>query len=202
MFDSLSDRLSHSFQQIRGRGRLTEDNIKATLREVRMALLEADVALPVVKHFVADIRERAVGEEVMNSLTPGQALIKIVNEELTRLLGEANESLDLRAKPPAVILMAGLQGAGKTTSTGKLARHLKEREKKSVLVVAADGLRPSSMDQLALVAVDVGVACNPSTTQDKPVAIANAFFKSARKSFYDVLIVDTAGRLVIDEAMM
>ena len=128
MFDSLSDRLNRSFQTIRGRGRLTEDNIKATLREVRMALLEADVALPVVKQFVDDIRARAVGNEVMTSLTPGQALIKIVKDELTSLLGEANESLDLRVKPPAVVLMAGLQGAGKTTSTGKLARYLKQRE--------------------------------------------------------------------------
>src|SRR5699024_5306207 len=202
MFDSLSDRLSHSFQQIRGRGRLTEDNIKATLREVRMALLEADVALPVVKQFVADIRARAVGAEVMNSLTPGQALIKIVNEELTRLLGEANESLDLRAKPPAVILMAGLQGAGKTTSSGKLARHLKERENKSVLVVSADVYRPAAIDQLARVAGDVGVDCHPSSSNDKPVAIAKSALQAARKGFDDVLIVDTAGRLGIDEAMM
>src|SRR5699024_10223522 len=147
-------------------------------------------------------RERAVGAEVMNSLTPGQALIKIVNDELTRLLGEANESLDLRAKPPAVILMAGLQGAGKTTSTGKLARHLKEREKKSVLVVSADVYRPAAIDQLARVAGDVGVDCHPSTTKDKPVAIAKAALKAARKGFYDVLIVDTAGGLGIDEAMM
>src|SRR5699024_758915 len=141
MICSLSYSLRHSSPQILGRSRQTADNIKATLREVRMALLEADVALTVVKQFVADIRERAVGAEVMNSLTPGQALIKIVNDELTRLLGEANESLDLRAKPPAVILMAGLQGAGKTTSSGKLARHLKERENKSVLVVRSEGGR-------------------------------------------------------------
>ena len=202
MFDSLSDRLNRSFQQIRGRGRLTEDNIKATLREVRMALLEADVALPVVKQFIADIRERAVGEEVMTSLTPGQALIKIVNDELTRLLGEANESLDLRTKPPAVILMAGLQGAGKTTSTAKLARYLKQRQKKSVMVVSTDVYRPAAIDQLARVASEVGVDCHPSTTKDKPVAIANSALKAARKGFYDVLIVDTAGRLGIDEAMM
>src|SRR5699024_4223770 len=177
MFDSLSERLSHSFQQIRGRGRLTEDNIKSTLREVRMALLEADVALPVVKQFVADVRERAVGEEVMNSLTPGQALIKIVHNELTRVLGEAGEGINLRTKPPAVVLMAGLQGAGKTTSTGKLARHLKEREKKSVLVVSTDVYRPAAIDQLARVAGDVGVDCHPSTTQDKPEAIARSALK-------------------------
>lgn len=202
MFDSLSDRLGRSFQQIRGRGRLTEDNIKATLREVRMALLEADVALPVVKQFIADIRERAVGSEVTTSLTPGQALIKVVNDELTQLLGEANESLDLRAKPPAVILMAGLQGAGKTTSTGKLARYLKQREKKSVLVVSADVYRPAAIDQLARVAEEVGVDCHPSTSKEKPVKIAQSALKAARKGFYDVLIVDTAGRLGIDEAMM
>lgn len=202
MFDSLSDRLNRSFQQIRGRGRLTEDNIKATLREVRMALLEADVALPVVKQFVADIRERAVGEEVTSSLTPGQALIKIVNDELTRLLGEANEGLDLRAKPPAVILMAGLQGAGKTTSTGKLASYLKQRQKKSVMVVSTDVYRPAAIDQLARVASEVGVDCHPSTTKEKPVAIARSALQAARKGFYDVLIVDTAGRLGIDETMM
>ncbi|ERJ18966.1 signal recognition particle protein [Salinisphaera shabanensis T35B1] len=202
MFDSLSDRLNRSFQTIRGRGRLTEDNIKATLREVRMALLEADVALPVVKQFVEDIRARAVGNEVMTSLTPGQALIKIVKDELTALLGEANESLDLRVKPPAVVLMAGLQGAGKTTSTGKLARYLKQREKKSVLVVSTDVYRPAAIDQLARVANDVGVDFHPSQSSDKPLKIAQSAMDAARKGFYDVLIVDTAGRLGIDEKMM
>ncbi|HLQ85518.1 MAG TPA: signal recognition particle protein [Salinisphaeraceae bacterium] len=202
MFDSLSDRLNRSFQQIRGRGRLTEDNIRATLREVRMALLEADVALPVVKQFIADIRERAVGEEVMTSLTPGQALIKIVHDELTQVLGTAGEGLNLRTKPPAVILMAGLQGAGKTTSTGKLASYLKQREKKSVMVVSTDVYRPAAIDQLARVAADVGVDCHPSTTRDKPVAIARSALQAARKGFYDVLIVDTAGRLGIDDKMM
>ncbi|MES1945874.1 signal recognition particle protein [Salinisphaera sp. C84B14] len=202
MFDSLSDRLNRSFQTIRGRGRLTEDNIKATLREVRMALLEADVALPVVKQFVDDIRARAVGNEVMTSLTPGQALIKIVKDELTSLLGEANESLDLRVKPPAVVLMAGLQGAGKTTSTGKLARYLKQREKKSVLVVSTDVYRPAAIDQLARVAHDVGVDFHPSQSSDKPLKIAQSAMEAARKGFYDVLIVDTAGRLGIDDKMM
>jgi signal recognition particle subunit SRP54 len=202
MFDSLSDRLNRSFQTIRGRGRLTEDNIKATLREVRMALLEADVALPVVKQFVEDIRARAVGNEVMTSLTPGQALIKIVKDELTALLGEANESLDLRVKPPAVVLMAGLQGAGKTTSTGKLARYLKQREKKSVLVVSTDVYRPAAIDQLARVANDVGVDFHPSQSSDKPLKIAQSAMDAARKGFYDVLIVDTAGRLGIDDKMM
>jgi len=202
MFDSLSDRLNRSFQTIRGRGRLTEDNIKATLREVRMALLEADVALPVVKQFVDDIRARAIGNEVMTSLTPGQALIKIVKDELTALLGEANEGLDLRVKPPAVVLMAGLQGAGKTTSTGKLARYLKQREKKSVLVVSTDVYRPAAIDQLAQVASDVGVDFHPSQSSDKPLAIAKSAMDAARKGFYDVLIVDTAGRLGIDDKMM
>ncbi|MES1926793.1 signal recognition particle protein [Salinisphaera sp. T31B1] len=202
MFDSLSDRLNRSFQTIRGRGRLTEDNIKATLREVRMALLEADVALPVVKQFVEDIRARAVGNEVMTSLTPGQALIKIVKDELTALLGEANEGLDLRVKPPAVVLMAGLQGAGKTTSTGKLARYLKQREKKSVLVVSTDVYRPAAIDQLRRVAADVEVDFHPSAATDKPLAIAKSAMDAARRGFYDVLIVDTAGRLGIDDKMM
>jgi signal recognition particle subunit SRP54 len=202
MFDSLSDRLNRSFQGLRGRGRLTEDNIKATLREVRMALLEADVALPVVKQFVDDIRARAVGAEVMTSLTPGQALIKIVRDELTSLLGQANESLNLRTKPPAVVLMAGLQGSGKTTSTGKLARYLKTREKKSVLVVSTDVYRPAAIDQLERVAADVGVDFHPSTTSDKPIKIAAGALEAARKGMYDVLIVDTAGRLGIDAKMM
>ncbi|MDA3919959.1 MAG: signal recognition particle protein [Salinisphaera sp.] len=202
MFDSLSDRLNKSFQTIRGRGRLTEDNIKATLREVRMALLEADVALPVVKQFVDDIRGRAIGNEVMTSLTPGQALIKIVRDELTSLLGESNESLDLRTKPPAVVLMAGLQGAGKTTSVGKLARYLKLREKKSVLVVSTDVYRPAAIDQLKRVAADVDVAFHPSAPTDKPKKIAQSALEAARKGFYDVLIVDTAGRLGIDDRMM
>ena len=202
MFDSLSDRLNRSFQTLRGRGRLTEDNIKATLREVRMALLEADVALPVVKQFVGDIRERAVGAEVMTSLTPGQALIKIVQEELTALLGQANESLDLRARPPAVVLMAGLQGSGKTTSTGKLARFLTQREKKSVLVVSTDVYRPAAIDQLQRVAADVGVDFHPSMASDKPLQIAAGALEAARRGFYDVLIVDTAGRLGIDDKMM
>ena len=202
MFDSLSDRLNRSFKTLSGRGRLTEDNIKATLREVRMALLEADVALPVVKQFIADIRERAVGSEVMTSLTPGQALVKIVRDELTKLLGEANESLNLRTKPPAVVLMAGLQGAGKTTSVGKLARYLKQREKKSVLVVSTDVYRPAAIDQLERVAGDVDVGFHPSASTDKPAKIAKSALEAARKGFYDVLIVDTAGRLGIDEKMM
>ncbi len=202
MFENLSDRLNHTFKQLRGQGRLTEDNIKQSLREVRMALLEADVALPVVKKFVEDIRERAVGKDVLDSLTPGQALVGIVNEEMVRLLGDSNEGLDLKAQPPAVVLMAGLQGAGKTTSTGKLARYLKERENKQVMVVSCDVYRPAAIDQLKTVAEQVGAEFFLSQPEQKPVDIARAALDAARKGFFDVLIVDTAGRLAIDEAMM
>lgn len=202
MFENLTERLNTTLTSLRGSGRLTEDNIKQTLREVRMALLEADVALPVVRDFVASIKERSVGAEVMQSLTPGQALVKIVNEELVAVLGQENEALDLRAQPPAVVLMAGLQGAGKTTTTGKLARHLKERQKKSVAVVSADVYRPAAIEQLKTVAGQVGVEFIPSSGDDKPAAIAKRALEHARKSHLDVLIVDTAGRLGIDEAMM
>ena len=202
MFDNLSERLNSTLTSLRGSGRLTEDNIKQTLREVRMALLEADVALPVVRDFIASIRERAVGAEVTQSLTPGQALVKIVNEELVAVLGKENEALDLRAQPPAVVLMAGLQGAGKTTTTGKLARHLKERQKKSVAVVSADVYRPAAIEQLKTVAGQVGVEFIASSGDEKPADIAKRALDHARKSHLDVLIVDTAGRLGIDEAMM
>lgn len=202
MFESLSDRLNRSFQAVRGRGRLTEDNIQDTLREVRMALLEADVALSVVKDFVERIRTRAVGAEVTSSVTPGQALVKIVNDELTELLGSTNSELNLRVKPPAVILMAGLQGSGKTTTTGKLAAHLKQTGKQSVLVVSADVYRPAAIDQLEQVASDVGVDFQPSNSGQKPKKIAAEAREAARKGLYDVLIVDTAGRLGVDDAMM
>ncbi|MBR9813903.1 signal recognition particle protein [bacterium] len=202
MFENLTERLNATLTNLRGSGRLTEDNIKQTLREVRMALLEADVALPVVRDFIASIKERSVGAEVMQSLTPGQALVKIVNEELVAVLGQENEALDLRAQPPAVVLMAGLQGAGKTTTTGKLARHLKERQKKSVAVVSADVYRPAAIEQLKTVAEQVGVEFIPSSGDDKPAAIVKRALEHARKSHLDVLIVDTAGRLGIDEAMM
>ncbi|NNC23218.1 signal recognition particle protein [Salinisphaera sp. USBA-960] len=202
MFDSLSDRLNSTFQAVRGRGRLTEDNIQATLREVRMALLEADVALSVVKDFVARVRERAVGSEVTTSVTPGQALVKVVNDELTEVLGSTNSELNLRVKPPAVILMAGLQGSGKTTTTGKLAAHLKQTGKKSVLVTSTDVYRPAAIDQLEQVASDVGVDFHPSKSSQKPKKIAAEAREAARKGLYDVLIVDTAGRLGIDDAMM
>jgi len=202
MFDSLSDRLSRTLKNLRGQGRLTEDNIKDTLREVRMALLEADVALPVVREFVEHVRERAVGEDVMHSLTPGQALIKIVRDELVSIMGEANEELNLSVRPPAVVLMAGLQGSGKTTSVAKLARWLKERKKKSVLVASADIYRPAAIDQLQTLAKEVGVEFFPSTTSQDPVDIANGALDKARKLACDVVIIDTAGRLHIDADMM
>ena len=202
MFENLTERLSKTLRNISGRGRLTEDNIKDTLREVRMALLEADVALPVVKEFVSRVKERAVGQEVNKSLSPGQAFIKIVQGELIAVMGEANESLDLATQPPAVILMAGLQGAGKTTSVAKLAKYLKERLKKKVLVVSADVYRPAAIKQLQTLAADIGVEFFPSTAEQKPVAIAAAAITHARKQFFDVLIVDTAGRLHVDADMM
>jgi signal recognition particle subunit SRP54 len=202
MFDGLSERLGKTVRNLRGVGRLSEQNIKDTLREVRMALLEADVALPVVKAFIEHVRERAVGEEVTKSLTPGQAFIKIVNDELVHLMGEANDSLDLKATPPVVILMAGLQGSGKTTTTGKLARWLKQNQKKTVMVVSADIYRPAAIQQLKTVAAEVGAEFFPSSADQDPVKIATAALHEARVKHIDVLIVDTAGRLHIDEAMM
>ncbi len=202
MFENLTDRLSRTLKNISGKGRLTEDNIKETLREVRMALLEADVALPVVRDFVKRVKESAVGVEVSKSLTPGQEFIKIVQKELEGVMGESNEALNLAAQPPAVVLMAGLQGAGKTTSVAKLSKHLKEVDKKKVLVVSADVYRPAAIKQLETLASDVGVDFFPSSADQKPIDIANAAIEHARKKFYDVLLVDTAGRLAIDEQMM
>ncbi|RUO55316.1 signal recognition particle protein [Pseudidiomarina homiensis] len=202
MFENLSERLSQSLKNISGRGRLTDDNIKDTLREVRMALLEADVALPVVREFIKRVKERAVGTEVNKSLTPGQVFLKIVQQELEHAMGEGNVPLNLATQPPAVILMAGLQGAGKTTSVGKLARFLREREKKKVLVVSADVYRPAAIKQLETLANEVEVEFFPSSTEQKPVAIAEAAISHARKKFIDVVLVDTAGRTAIDDAMM
>jgi len=202
MFDSLSERLTQALRGLRGAGRITEDNIKDTLREVRMALLEADVALPVVRDFVEQIKQRAVGQEVASSLTPGQVLVKVVHDELVRLMGKAQEELNLRVRPPAVILMAGLQGSGKTTTVGKLARWLKESQGKKVLVVSADVYRPAAIQQLQTLANEVGVEFFPSESAQKPVDIARAAIEHARKQHSDVLIVDTAGRLHIDEQMM
>lgn len=202
MFDSLSDRLGGTLKKLRGQGRITEANVKDTLREVRMALLEADVALPVVREFVASVKERAQGQEVIKSLTPGQALVKIVNDELVAVMGKANNTLDLSARPPAVVLMAGLQGAGKTTTVAKLARHLKETEKKSVMVVSTDIYRPAAIDQLETLANEVGVKFIPSSSDQKPVDIAKSAVETARLEYADVLLIDTAGRLHVDEDMM
>ncbi|KLV04930.1 signal recognition particle [Photobacterium aquae] len=202
MFENLTERLSRTLKNVSGRGRLTDDNIKDTLREVRMALLEADVALPVVREFVKRVKERAVGTEVSKSLTPGQEFIKIVQAELEAVMGESNEDLNLASQPPAVILMAGLQGAGKTTSVGKLSKLLKERKKKKVLVVSADVYRPAAIKQLETLASDLGVDFFPSTPDQKPVQIAQDALAHAKLKFYDVLIVDTAGRLHVDGEMM
>lgn len=202
MFSNLSERLSESLKKISGRGRLTEENIKDTLREVRMALLEADVALPVVREFVKAVKEKAVGEEVGKSLTPGQVFVKIVQGELEAAMGEKNEELNLAAQPPAVVMMAGLQGAGKTTSVGKLAKFLKEKKKKSVLVVSADVYRPAAIKQLETLANDVDVEFFPSTVEQKPIDIVNGAIDHAKRKFFDVLLVDTAGRLAVDEEMM
>lgn len=202
MFENLTDRLTQTLKRLRGQGRLTEENIQETLREVRMALLEADVALPVVREFIDRVKTRAVGQEVLTSLTPGQALVKIVHDELVSIMGEANDALNLRAQPPAVVLMAGLQGSGKTTSTAKLARWLKERQKKSVLVASCDIYRPAAIDQLQTLAREVGAEFFPSTPDQDPVDIARSAVEQARKRVIDVVIIDTAGRLHIDSEMM
>jgi signal recognition particle subunit SRP54 len=202
MFENLTDRLSATLKNVSGRGRLTEDNVKDTLREVRMALLEADVALPVVRAFIKNVKENALGQDVSKSLNPGQAFIKVVQAELESAMGNANETLNLAAQPPAVLMMAGLQGAGKTTTVAKLSRFLKERDKKSVLVVSADVYRPAAIKQLETLAGEVDVEFFPSNIEQKPVDIANAAIEYARKSFIDVVIVDTAGRLHVDNDMM
>src|SRR6476619_2367101 len=202
MFESLTQRLSGTITRLRGRGRLSEDNIRESLREVRVALLEADVALPVVVQLVERIKVRAIGKEVLSSLTPGQALIKVVHDELTAVMGAQASDLNLNVPAPAVVLMAGLQGAGKTTTVAKLAKHLKERRKKKVMVVSADVYRPAAIEQLKTLAQQVDVLFFPSDASQKPEAIVRAAIDDARKSYVDVLIVDTAGRLAIDEAMM
>lgn len=202
MFQNLSDRLSRSLSKITGKARLNHDNIQDTLREVRKALLEADVALPVVKAFVTQVRKRALGVEVSRALNPGQQFLKIVESELTQVMGEANESLNLAAKPPAVVLMAGLQGAGKTTSVAKLAKFLQEKEKKKVMVVSADIYRPAAIKQLETLAGEVDAEFFPSSADQNPVDIANGAIALAKKTFVDVVIVDTAGRLHIDDALM
>ncbi|NYZ63940.1 signal recognition particle protein [Luteimonas deserti] len=202
MFESLTQRLSGTMERLRGRGRLTEENIREATREVRIALLEADVALPVVQALIERIKVRAVGQEVLKSLTPGQALIKVVRDELTAVMGAQATELNLNVPAPAVILMAGLQGAGKTTTVGKLAKLLKEKRKKKVMVVSADVYRPAAIEQLKTLAEQVDVRFFPSDNTQQPVEIVRAAIADAKKSFIDVLLVDTAGRLAIDEAMM
>ena len=201
MYESLSDRLGRTFRALSGR-RLTEDNIRDSVREVRIALLEADVALGVARRFTADVQERAIGREVLSSLDPGQAFVKVVNEELARLMGERNESLDLAATPPAVVLMAGLQGVGKTATVAKLARFLKERERKRVAVVSADVYRPAAIEQLETLSREVEARFIPSERSEAPTNIVERALADAKRNFDDVLIVDTAGRLAIDDAMM
>ncbi len=202
MFDTLSERLSGTFRKLTGKAVLSEENIQDALREVRRALLEADVALAVVKDFTDRVSLRAVGQEVSKSLSPGQAFIKIVQAELEAVMGNANSELDLKAAPPAIILMAGLQGAGKTTSVGKLSRYLKQTAKKSVMVVSADVYRPAAIKQLQTLAAEVEVEFFDSNEQQKPAAIVSAALVEAKRKFIDVLIVDTAGRLAVDSEMM
>ena len=202
MFDNLTGRLARVVKTLRGEARLTEANIQDALREVRMALLEADVALPVVKAFIDRVREKAVGEEVIGSLTPGQALVGVVHRELVALMGGYNESLNLATQPPAVILMAGLQGAGKTTTAGKLAKWLKEQQRKKVLLVSCDVYRPAAIEQLKVLAGQVEADFHPVQEGEQPLAIAKRALEYARTHYHDVLIVDTAGRLAIDEEMM
>jgi len=202
MFDNLTDRLSRVMKTLRGEARLTESNIQDALREVRVALLEADVALPVVRDFIARVREKALGQQVIGSLTPGQAAVAVVHEELVALMGEKNDALDLATQPPAVILLAGLQGSGKTTTSGKLARWLRRELRKKVLLVSCDVYRPAAIEQLGTVAGQAEAEFFPSTVGERPVDIAQRALDYARKHYADVLIVDSAGRLAIDEAMM
>ena len=202
MFDGLSDRLATTAQKLRGEGRLTEDNIQDALRDVRKALLEADVALDVIRSFIDEVKPRAMGEEVLTSLKPGDIFVNIVQEELVKVMGVANERLDLSAQPPAVVLMAGLQGAGKTTTVAKLAKLLKEKEKKKSLLVSCDIYRPAAIEQLKTLAAQVDAEFFPSSTDQKPTDIAKAAIDYARKHFIDVVLVDTAGRLHIDAEMM
>ena len=202
MASALTDKLSRLVKEIRGQARITESNVTDMLREVRMALLEADVALPVVRDFIARVKEKALGQEVMGSLSPGQALVGIVNRELSRTMGEGVSDINLATQPPAVILMAGLQGAGKTTTTAKLAKHLIEKRKKKVLTVSGDVYRPAAIEQLKMVTKQAGAEWFPSTPDQKPLDIAAAAIDYARKHYFDVLLVDTAGRLAIDEVLM
>ncbi|MFB6421647.1 MAG: signal recognition particle protein [Candidatus Malihini olakiniferum] len=202
MFDNLTDRLSRTLRSISGRGRLTEDNIKIALREVRKALLEADVALPVVRDFTNQVKSCAVGHEINKSLTPGQEFVKIIRKKLIVAMGETNEALNLSAPPPTVVLIAGLQGSGKTTTVGKLSKFLREKKRKKVLVVSVDVYRPAAIKQLELLSKIVEVDFFSSTVYEKPIDIVNRALQHAKLNFYDVLLVDTAGRLHVNEMMM
>ena len=202
MASALTDKLSRLVKEMRGQARITEGNVQDMLREVRMALLEADVALPVVRDFIARVKEKALGQEVVGSLNPGQALVGIVNRELVATMGEGVSDINLAAQPPAIILMAGLQGAGKTTTTAKLAKHLIEKRKKKVLTVSGDVYRPAAIEQLKTVTAQAGAEWFPSSPDQKPLDIARAALDHAKRGFFDVLLVDTAGRLAIDEALM
>lgn len=202
MFENLTERLTRTFKNISGKGRLTEDNMQHALREVRLSLLEADVALPVVKDFIEHVKQTALGQDVLTSLQPDQALIKIVHDELIHIMGDTRSELNFKTQPPAVFLMAGLQGSGKTTSAAKLALYLKETEKKKVMLVSVDVYRPAAIQQLKLLATQLDVAFFPAETHEKPIEIVKKALDTAKKQFMDILIVDTAGRLHIDAEMM
>ncbi len=202
MFDNLSERLAKTFKNITGQGRLTQDNIKDAIRDVRRSLLEADVALPVIKSFITKVQERAIGKEVSTSLNPGQAFIKIVKDQLTEIMGQAAQPLKFNVEPPAIIMLAGLQGAGKTTSVAKLAKHLQEKENKKVMVVSTDVYRPAAIKQLETLSTQVGAIFYPSNAKEDPIKIAKNAHAAAKKQFVDVLILDTAGRMHIDDQMM
>lgn len=202
MFENLSDRLTQTLRGISGKAKLTEENVSSALRDVRMALLEADVALPVVKTFIEQVKDKALGTVINNALNPGEQFVKIVHDELVHTMGDGNDALNLATAPPAIVLMAGLQGAGKTTTVAKLARHLKEREKKKVAVVSADVYRPAAIEQLKTLAGEVGAQFVESSADEQPLAIAERAVAEAKKQFADVLIVDTAGRLAVDADMM
>ena len=202
MFENLTERLTRTFKNLSGQGRLTEDNMQSALREVRMSLLEADVALPVIKEFIEHIKQKALGQEVMTSLKPDQALVKIIHDELVHVMGDSRAELNLKTQPPAVFLMAGLQGSGKTTSAAKLARYLKDTEKKKVMLVSVDTYRPAAIEQLKLLATELDVAFFPADASEQPLDIARKALDSAKKQFMDIVILDTAGRLHIDTDMM
>ncbi|ASQ47128.1 signal recognition particle protein [Legionella clemsonensis] len=202
MFENLSERLTRAFKTLSGQGRLTEENVHDALREVRLSLLEADVAFPVVKEFIDEVKQKALGQEVASNLKPEQAFVKVVHDELVHILGDSRAELNFKTQPPAVFLMAGLQGSGKTTSSAKLARYLKESENKKVMLVSLDVYRPAAIEQLKLLAEQLDVAFFPAESHEQPLAIAAKALESAKKQFIDVVIFDTAGRLHIDEEMM